>query len=346
MNDFPQMPHIFSIPKEKVILPFPCTVNPLCAWLENQTTTWLLNSRFTKSNAKLLSIVKEARFHELAARVHPRADKNGLLLISNLISFLFFFDDLLDTSRSRIGTDPSLVSEVADLTFNAFRGMPYSIKAMGDLPLDSVYQERLSSLCALLCHTTSQLKSYANGTDHYLAAAREYLDAIVEETHLRGQGCYSPTVDEYVALRLRSSGVMPCLELGAIVHNCYVPDLLRSTEIFQAAQRACNLNCSYVNDLLSYPKELKTGEGFNLVMVLQRSAAGNVQAAFEDAWQTTLKTVEDYLKVRADLVDQGDGAVGYLQLMEDWMAGNLDWSLNASTRYSCSTTTHPDSQNG
>ncbi len=165
-------------------LPFPCRVNPLSSWLAQHVERSSHDAWLGRTDPRLGAVIEQSRFHQLAARVHPRADAQGLLLVFDLITFLFFFDDLLDSSSSCIGTNPQLAADVADVMFQGFCGIPGTHKSMQELPLQPIYSRRLTSLCLLLERTTTQLRSYGCDPDHYFSAAKQYLDAVVEEAQL------------------------------------------------------------------------------------------------------------------------------------------------------------------
>ncbi len=207
--------------------------------------------------------------------------------------------------------------------------------------LNPEYLDRLRRLGALLDDISNQLGAYGADLEPFVEAARCYLDAVVEEAAARRIEYRFKSVKEYSDLRLRSSGVGPCIELGLVVEACGVTEALRASEPFQRAFAACNLNCSYVNDLVSYEKELAEGECFNLVCALQCAEGLSRNNAVQQAHAYIASTVEDYVVARDEMLDVLPEAQRSAQLMENWMSGNLKWSLSATNRYAVGTSCYP-----
>lgn len=336
--------HEFNIPgvdefRVSLFMPFARQRNPHGDWAARQNIDWLLSMGILEPGSPELRIVERAAFPELAALVHDDDEPHALALVANFISFLFFFDDMVDSAESDVGTDSSLTRLIADRMMAGVRGQSVTVGTPA-LPLTREDRARIDALQRMLADISHRLRAYTPRIEPFIETVGEYLDGVVDEAHLRGLGIGFSTVQFYSDLRVLVSGVRPCLDLGAIVRGIEVPPSVRETEAFARARRACNLNCSYVNDLFSYKKEALMGEASNVVMVLEQAGvAHNMRDTLNDACGLTSRTVLDYLAASRELDDSDAGTRGYLRLMQNWMRGNLDWCLEANHRYVEASTT-------
>ena len=312
-------------------MPFDVGLNEYHAWVEEQNLAWL--SKFgLLEDADEAAEVEKAAFHALAALVHHDDPLESLELASNFISFLFYFDDMVDSATSEIGTSFQLTREVAD---RMMRGVHGRVPALGDeeLPICQASRERVAALQCALADISARLRLFTTDITPYIDAMQEYLDGVVHEAQIRDVCSCFTTVEAYDALRVLVSGVRPCLELGAIVRGIQIPESVRASGPFKDMRRACNLNCSYINDLFSYQKEALVGETSNIVMVIEQASECAPRAALREAFELTSQTVVDYLRASRELEGGDADTAAYMTLMENWMRGNLEWCVTANHRY-------------
>jgi hypothetical protein len=207
-----------------------------------------------------------------------------------------------------------------------------------DLPTNVPYRDKICGLGAALIDIHCRLLDRPGSPDltHYYTSMRDYFDGVVAESRNRSIRSIRH-VDDYAAMRLQFSAVLPCFELGLIMRGLTVSDEVRALPAFRAMQRAAILSVSYINDLFSYRKEWLAGERSNLVMVFERTEGCGRAAAFHHACETHTEVVRDFHGSRQsmrELLRSDSGAAYYVKLMEYWMRGNMDWTVeNRTQRY-------------
>jgi len=95
--------------------------------------------------------------------------------------------------------------------------------------------------------------------------------------------------------------------------------------------------------LFSYRKEWLAGERSNLVMVFERTEGCGRASAFHHACETHTEVIRDFHSARQSLRETlryDSGAAYYVKLMEYWMRGNMDWTVeNRTQRYTDASST-------
>jgi hypothetical protein len=273
-------------------------------------------------------------FEALAKLVYRDDAWDDVALATNFMTMLFVFDDMVDSEYSPIGTNYELAYAVTEYLMAATMGdLP------DDLPSNVPYRDKICGLGAALIDIHCRLLDRPGSPDltHYYASMRDYFDGVVAESRNRSIRSIRH-VDDYAAMRLQFSAVLPCFELGLIMRGLTVSDEVRALPAFRSMQRAAILSVSYINDLFSYRKEWLAGERSNLVMVFERTEGCGRAAAFHHACETHTEVVRDFHGSRQSMREQlrsDSGAAYYVKLMEYWMRGNMDWTVeNRTQRYS------------
>jgi len=278
-------------------------------------------------------------FEALAQLVYRDDDWDDVALATNFMTMLFVFDDIVDSEYSPIGTNYEMAVAVTEYLMAA---------TMGELPDDLAegvpYRDKICGLAAALIDIHCRLLDRPGTPDlvHYYSSMRDYFDGVVAESRNRSIRTIRH-VEDYAAMRLQFSAVLPCFELGLITRGLTVSDEVRADPAFRAMQRASILSVSYINDLFSYRKEWLAGERSNLVMVFERTEGCGRASAFHHACETHTEVIRDFHSARQSLRETlryDRGAAYYVKLMEYWMRGNMDWTVeNRTQRYTDASST-------
>jgi hypothetical protein len=339
-HGFP-VPNLDSLELEAdILMPFAAGLNPAIDCAETQNYEWLSSLGFADIGDDTFRGVSKAAFHHLGALVYREEDSIGLSLATNFITFLFLFDDMVDSAESAIGTNVERTRQVTQMLMRGVDGRWASPGEADHLEIGVRSRRKVEGLQNALADITWRMKQLrrSDGSEpdlrHYRAAMSEYLEGNVREAEGRDDRS-TQDVRSYTDLRLAVSAVHPCLEVGCITRRLHVDTAIRSRRAFAKMRRACNLNVSYINDLFSYKKEALAGETSNLVIVLSTSMTNStVQQALDQACKVVDETILDYLEAADEFMDSAEpGIRGYMCLMESWMRGNLEWYLAHNERY-------------
>lgn len=317
-----------------LLMPFRGGDNPRASAARRHNFDWLVRMGIMSPGDSTWDGIEKAAFHTLAALVYKTETEAELSIITDFITFLFVFDDMVDCAHSRLGTDAELVAHVGEMLMMGVLGHQAFAGAADELQLSACHRRKLVGLQNALADITRRLLDITGdraALDHYIESMTDYFDGNVRESELR-QTAENQDVTEYAALRLSVSAVYPCLEIGAILRGVNVPAEVRASHAFKEMRKACNLNVSYVNDLFSYRKESLAGETSNLVYVLKSARALSTKTALDSAAHISNMVVEGYLDIACSRTwDEGTRA--YLVLMQSWMRGNMDWYIEVKDRY-------------
>ncbi|GEM_PF-1788804 len=323
-----------SLLEADLFMPFEAGLNISVIDAEVQNFNWLVDMGLIVPGDAASEAVEHAAFHHLSSLVYQVEDGESLALVTNFITFLFFFDDMVDSSDSEIGTNIELIASVGEMMMMGVLGNRAFEGSCDDLAVTPRLRWKIGALQNALADLTRRmLKITGDQTalEFYTEAMSEYFEGNIIEARMR---CSVETCDlpRYTDLRLAVSAVHPCLEIGAITRGLRVSDAVRNSDDFRELRRACNLSVSYINDLFSYRKEALAGETSNLVHVLRSALDLETQDALDRAAVVANKVVFEFVDGR-DSRSWSEDERGYIELMEAWMRGNMEWYLAVNERY-------------
>ncbi len=253
-----------------------------------------------------------ARFPWLAARSYPTVDASQLELISDWITFLFFYDDMCDTQAA---TDPAylqkLVAREDRLVALAFGAELCET----DSPLDR-------ALADILARVAARANSFWQ--QRLATHIQEYIEGCRWERIIRAQG-QIPRLATYSRLRLLISAVFPCFDFAGICIDGQRSDFARSIHVQQLEVMANNYIC-WVNDIYGLDKEIGEKTTSNLVIVLANQHRLTWDQAIDQAIEMCNAELEAFVELELQLEQLGDpDCQAYVRALEAWMRGNLDW---------------------
>ncbi|MFO7567232.1 MAG: hypothetical protein R6X02_31595 [Enhygromyxa sp.] len=261
---------------------------------------------------KKLERFRAARFTWLAARSYPKVGREELELISDWITFLFFYDDMCDTqAAAERDYLEQLVAAENRLIAIGYGAAP----APEDTPLDRA----LANIRERAAAIASQAWLERLGS-HF----EEYIEGCRWERIIRVQG-QVPSLATYSKLRLLISAVFPCFDFAGMCIDGGRTDFADNVLVQQLEVMANNYIC-WVNDIYGVDKEIGENTTSNLVIVLAHQFGLGWDQALDRAIEMCNTELEAFLALEQQLDQLADtDCREYVAALEAWMRGNLDW---------------------
>lgn len=301
--------------------PFPSRVHPAAARAATTSARWAseLGLVATAENAERLSRANAA---DLAGRACPDADADRLALLTDLVTWLFAFDDSCDDDG--LGADPARISptvagliDVLDLL-----GAPAPAALLAETgPVGAALHDlcrrvRAYEVPGLLLRFTGQL--------------RDYLLALVWEAANRERDRV-PGISEYVRMRRHTSAVHPSFTLTDLAHDAFpTGEALADPRLIALDRVAVDLVC-WCNDVISYEKERRLSkDGLNLTVAIAQETGTDEQSALLATAERFNNELARYTDLETVLLADGDqDTVRFATARRCWIRGTYDWSLRA-----------------
>ena len=311
--DQPALPDLYC--------PFPASVNRHVEFVERDTVLWARRFNLLP-NEVAYRRVEATQLGWLAARTHPRAPLEELQLVADWCVWLFVRDDFCD--ESGLGRKPERFRALHSDLLHLLQGAP--------LPRHATPLAR--SLCDLRDRTLA--KTSPVWMRHFTDHVATFFDAGAWEATNRAQSI-TPDVATYINRRPHTSGMHAFIELSAIAEGIDLPHAVRTHPTVQGLASLATIVACWMNDLVSYRKEIQQGDVHNLILTLRHKykltlrEAVERAAALHDAQVRAFIDLEQRLPVFGPTVDAD--LQQYVAMLRAIMRGNLDWSI-ATARYS------------
>lgn len=264
------------------------------------------------ADGRAIERLRMARFHRLAARTYPAVDVEQLALVSDWITFLFFYDDQCDTPDV---VDPTNRERIVAIERRLLELGHGGAPRTDDPPL-----------CRSLGDILHRLARWAapGWLARLGAHLEEYIHGCRWERRLRTEGRI-PGIDTYARLRPMISAVFPCIDLaGALIAGCR-PEMA-DEPIAARLSLMANDYISWVNDIHGLDKEVREGTTSNLVLVLGQEYRLDRADAIDRAVELCNAKLRDFLSLARRLERGSDPCkAAFVAALEAWMRGNLDW---------------------
>lgn len=276
------------------------------------TLRWAVGMKLVHPEGPKFERFRAARFAWLAARAYPKISATQLNLMSDWITFLFFYDDMCDTQDA---TDPryhdKLVS-AEDRLIELGSGAP--VRA-GDTPLDRALANIYARAGAFAGHAwLARLGAHI----------KEYIEGCRWERMIRLQG-QIPSLATYSKLRLLVSAVFPCFDFAGMCIDGGRTDFADNILVHQLELMATNYIC-WVNDIYGVDKEIGEQTTSNIVIVLAHQHGLSWEAALDRAIEICNTEFEAFRALEQQLAKLADARCrAYIDAIAAWMRGNLDW---------------------
>ncbi|WP_437589189.1 terpene synthase family protein [Sorangium sp. So ce1000] len=268
-----------------------------------------------------------ANIASLCAHVYPTASLEQLQVCNDWNMWLFCFDDMVDDIRGRYAGN---LDEMRRVAIDSLISLRYGVEQREPLAKYALYIRRL------LLDLTSErwLLRFSDSVEEYLfngtfKAAQNNLYRHV------------PGVPEYIAMRVKDSGLGTVIRMAEMACGVEIPDWLWHDPYLLRMRGLCEEASSLHNDLFSYEKEVLWNRNpNNLVHVVMV----NRRVGFLDAVRLCIDMInaryDEFLRMAASAPSFGREADGALQRfiagMASWIEGSADWQAT-SGRYSSPT---------
>lgn len=310
-------------------LPFNTPVSPHLACARERHLRWVRDRGLVRSQAGF----EEYRSWDLAqaaARTYPHASAADLSTLMNWFSLAFLFDDQFDVVR------PDRMDRIAEV---ARELIVTPLRPAGTAP---------RVVCPITVAWAEVWEDLSQGMSltwqtRFAASWGRFLVAHCEEVDLAGQGRAGTLgLEAYTALRRRTVGIHHSIDAGERSRAFEVPPAAMAHPLMERMRDLAADTIGFMNDVHSFERERRRGDGHNLIAVLQRERNCSWQEAIDEAHRMTTRCLEEYLVLEARIpqmcdelgLDAGERArveMG-VEAIQHWINGNYEWALT-SGRY-------------
>ncbi|MFF3483235.1 7-epi-alpha-eudesmol synthase [Streptomyces sp. NPDC002701] len=310
-------------------LPFATPVSDHLEYARARHLRWVWDKGLVRSQAGF----EEYRSWDLpqaAARTYPHASAADMVVLMNWFSLAFLFDDQFDSGRP---DRADRIAEVArELVVTPLRPAGSTPRVV--CPITTAWAEvwaQLSDGMSLTWRT------------RFAASWGRFLVAHTEEVDLAARGL-AGTLDlaEYAAFRRRTVGIHHSIDAGERSRGFEVPAAVQAHPLMERMRDRAADTIGFMNDIHSFERERRRGDGHNLIAVLHRERRGTWQEAADEAYRMTSDRLAEYLALEAQVprmcdelgLDEEERVrVGMgVEAIQHWINGNYEWALT-SGRY-------------
>lgn len=276
------------------------------------TLRWAIEIGLVHDEGPKFNRFRAARFTWLAARAYPTVSAKQLDLISDWITFLFFYDDMCDTQEA---TDPSYLDRLVTAEDRLIEIGHGAALRDGDTPLD----------CSL-ANIRDRAAAFADQAwlERLGGHVQEYIEGCRWERIIRLQG-QVPSMATYAKLRLLISAVFPCFDFAGMCIDGERRVVADNVLVQQLEVMANNYIC-WVNDIYGVDKEIGENTTSNLVIVLAHQFGLDWDTAIDRAIEMCNAELEAFLALERQMGQLANrDCRSYIDALKAWMRGNLDW---------------------
>lgn len=246
---------------------------------------------------------KNSDYTLLPTLVYPTADLVGLRLLSDFITWLFIFDDKYEIDR--------------DIHFLIEFSENGSIQ-------DNDNQKSNIVTSYIDWHDRFKQVASDNCVKRFDRNIVSYFTELKSEMNMRRKESI-PDVEEYKRARRETGAVKPTFDLIQVSRKI---SYLEEDNIFISVTDLANDYISWFNDLVSYERELKNGETYNFIFVLEKHKGMTRERAIETLksyTDDTLRKFKNICDLNKEHIQENNNLNEYILGLEDWMMGHTEW---------------------
>ncbi|GGW48647.1 7-epi-alpha-eudesmol synthase [Streptomyces griseoloalbus] len=313
-------------------LPFGTPVSDHLEYARVRHLRWVREMGLVRSRAGF----EEYRSWDLpqaAARTYPYASAEDLVVLMNWFSLAFLFDDQFDAGRP---DRAERIDEVArELIVTPLRPAGSAPRVACPLTLAwAQVWEHLSDGMSLTWKT------------RFAASWGRFLVAHCEEVDLAARGLAGTLgLREYAAFRRRTVGIHHSIDAGERSRRFEVPAQAMAHPLMERLRDLAADTIGFMNDIHSFERERRRGDGHNLIAVLQRERGCSGEEAAAEAYGMTTACLARYVELEARVprmcdelgldADERDRVRRGVEAIQHWINGNYEWALTTG-RYAAS----------
>ncbi|KMS67311.1 terpene cyclase [Streptomyces leeuwenhoekii] len=305
-------------------LPFDTPVSEHLAYARERHLRWVRERGLVRSQAGFEEYVSWD-LAQAAARTYPYASPDGMVVLMNWFSLAFLFDDQFDAGRP---DRADRIAEVArELIVTPLRPAGAAPRVVCPITLAwAEVWEQLSHGMSLTWKT------------RFAASWGRFLAAHCEEVDLAARGLAgSLGVAEYTAFRRRTVGIHHSIDAGEASRGFEVPAQAMAHPLMERMRDLAADTIGFMNDIHSFERERRRGDGHNLVAVLHRERGCSWAEAADAAYRMTTACLGEYLELEARVPQMCD-ELGLdaeqrlrvemgVEAIRHWINGNYEWAL-------------------
>ncbi|MFH8901277.1 7-epi-alpha-eudesmol synthase [Streptomyces coeruleorubidus] len=310
-------------------LPFDTPVSEHLEYARARHLRWVWEMRLVRSREGFEEY-KSWDLPQAAARTYPHASADDMVVLMNWFSLAFLFDDQFDASQP---DRADRIAEVArELIVTPLRpaGSPPRVACPITLAWAEVWNH-LSHGMSLTWQT------------RFAASWGRFLVAHCEEVDLAARGLEGTLgLDEYAEFRRRTVGIHHSIDAGERSRGFEVPAQAMGHPVMERMRDLAADTIGFMNDIHSFEREKRRGDGHNLIAVLRRERGCSWQEATDEAYRMTIACLDEYLELqervpqmcdalRLDEAERDRVRMG-VEAIQHWINGNYEWALT-SGRY-------------
>ena len=263
---------------------------------------------------------------DLAARSFPDANREDLVLATDLFGFYFLFDDQFD---SELGLDPVRVARICDPLIGIVNG-----------DLDGTKSSPVAASFADLWQRSTEGMSSrwrARAAYHwewYFATHPSEALGRARAARADGRDQELPDRASYLMLRRGTGGTETVIDMIERFAAEVPAVAFHSPQLRLMRQLAADIP-SFSNDVRSYRKEAARGDAYNLVMILQHQRQCGLEEASTAVLAETQWMIDEYARLAVEIPElctrlgltghQRRAVERYASGLASWVGGYLDW---------------------
>lgn len=305
-------------------LPFETPVSPHLEYARARHLRWVWDMGLVRSQAGFAEY-RSWDLPQAAARTYPHASADDMVVLMNWFSLAFLFDDQFDAGRP---DRADRIAEVArELIVTPLR--PAGTRPRVVCPITVAWAEVWRHLSDGMSLTWRS---------RFAASWGRFLVAHCEEVDLAARGLAGTlTLDEYTAFRRRTVGIHHSIDAGERSRRFEVPAEVQAHPVMERMRDLAADTIGFMNDIHSFERERRRGDGHNLICVLQRERGGSWQDAADEAYRMTTECLQEYVALEARVPRMCDDLgldeaarqrvrMG-VEAIQHWINGNYEWAL-------------------
>ncbi|SFT33095.1 hypothetical protein SAMN04487904_101154 [Actinopolyspora lacussalsi subsp. righensis] len=301
------------------IPPFYCPIEPALHpdtdRIEKRAIEWIDRVRVYENETRRAWVLG-TNSAEFFSRFAPEGIADNVVLAAQWVYWGFAFDDVR-CDNGPLADDPAEFAKHAGRAQRVLEA-PRDTDATGDRYLDALHDIGLT------------MRELATPTQvrRFIDAHRAWLYCVAWQVGNRARG-EMPDLDDYLAMRLGSSGGFPTMALLEIGNGAEVPAAEMDHPTVRAATEAAILTAGLDNDLHSYRKELRQDStDQNIINVMLHHECSDLEWALAGAVGLRDRIFQLYLRLRDQLLPNASEELRtYLNCLAHGVRGNIDWAL-------------------
>ncbi|MBT2394439.1 7-epi-alpha-eudesmol synthase [Streptomyces sp. ISL-100] len=304
-------------------LPFTTPVSTHLEYAKEQHLRWVWDMGLVRSVAGFEEY-QSWDLPQAAIRTYPHASPDDMVVLMNWFSLAFLFDDQFDAASP---DRADRIAEVArELIVTPLRPAGTRPRVVCPITLAWVeVWEQLSDGMSLTWCTR-----FAASWGRFLAAHAEEVDLAARSTTLLGVGPYK-------AFRRRTVGIHHSIDAGERSRRFEVPAQVQAHPVMEGLRDAAADTIGFMNDIHSFEREKRRGDGHNLIAVLHRERGYSWEKAADEAFRITGESLDEYVELEARVPamcdelglddDERDRVWMGIEAIRHWINGNYEWAL-------------------